>query len=86
MATGDLSHLARRQRAAASSSDYTTEVEEGMVVLDAVHKIQAEQANDLRRALELQGGQVRLVLGGDQRQAAADVHDAAESRWISTSR
>jgi succinate dehydrogenase iron-sulfur subunit len=27
--------------------DYPTEVSEGMVVLDAVHKIQAEQANDL---------------------------------------
>ncbi len=27
--------------------DYATEVTEGMVVLDAVHKIQAEQANDL---------------------------------------
>src|SRR6187402_3130658 len=27
--------------------DYTTEISEGMVVLDAVHKIQAEQANDL---------------------------------------
>src|SRR5665647_1608260 len=27
--------------------DYTTEVSEGMVVLDAVHKIQAHQANDL---------------------------------------
>src|SRR5436190_20192456 len=27
--------------------DYNTEVTEGMVVLDAVHKIQAEQANDL---------------------------------------
>jgi succinate dehydrogenase / fumarate reductase iron-sulfur subunit len=27
--------------------DYPTEVEEGMVVLDAVHNIQAEQANDL---------------------------------------
>jgi succinate dehydrogenase / fumarate reductase iron-sulfur subunit len=27
--------------------DYTTEVSEGMVVLDAVHKIQAAQANDL---------------------------------------
>lgn len=26
---------------------YTTETDEGMVVLDAVHKIQAEQANDL---------------------------------------
>src|SRR5439155_20103337 len=27
--------------------DYATEVAEGMVVLDAVHRIQAEQANDL---------------------------------------
>src|SRR5438094_9820180 len=27
--------------------DYTTEVSEGMVVLDAVHRIQASQANDL---------------------------------------
>src|SRR6266850_7461685 len=27
--------------------DYTTEVSEGMVVLDAVHDIQATQANDL---------------------------------------
>jgi succinate dehydrogenase / fumarate reductase iron-sulfur subunit len=27
--------------------DYTIEVSEGMVVLDAVHKVQAEQANDL---------------------------------------
>jgi succinate dehydrogenase / fumarate reductase, iron-sulfur subunit len=27
--------------------DYTTEIAEGMVVLDAVHKIQAESANDL---------------------------------------
>src|SRR5918996_2653315 len=27
--------------------DYLTEVSEGMVVLDAVHRIQAQQANDL---------------------------------------
>ena len=27
--------------------DYKTEVSEGMVVLDAVHKVQAEQAGDL---------------------------------------
>jgi succinate dehydrogenase / fumarate reductase iron-sulfur subunit len=27
--------------------DYPTEISEGMVVLDAVHKVQAEQANDL---------------------------------------
>src|SRR4026209_1534020 len=27
--------------------DYETKIDEGMVVLDAVHRIQAEQANDL---------------------------------------
>lgn len=27
--------------------DYTTEISDGMVVLDAVHRVQAEQANDL---------------------------------------
>src|ERR1700761_8461398 len=27
--------------------DYTTEISPGMVVLDAIHRIQAEQANDL---------------------------------------
>ena len=42
-----------------------------MVVLDAVHQIQAEQAPDLAVPLELQGRQVRLVLGRDQRQAAS---------------
>ncbi len=31
----------------AGFQDYTTDVSEGMVVLDAVHRIQAEQANDL---------------------------------------
>ncbi len=30
-----------------SFKDYTTQVSEGMVVLDAIHRIQAEQANDL---------------------------------------
>ncbi len=43
--------------------DYPTEVSEGMVVLDALHRVQAEQAGDLARTLELQGGKVRLVLG-----------------------
>ena len=67
-------------------ADYTTEVSEGMVVLDAVHQIQAEQATDLAVPLELQGRQVRLVLGRDQRQAAADVHDAARRAADLTSR
>jgi succinate dehydrogenase iron-sulfur subunit len=37
----------RGQAGSGSFRDYTTEVSEGMVVLDAVHHIQAEQANDL---------------------------------------
>ena len=49
-----------------------------MVVLDAIHQIQAEQAPDLAVPLELQGRQVRLVLGRDQRHAEAHVHDPAQ--------
>ncbi|MGH7459139.1 MAG: succinate dehydrogenase/fumarate reductase iron-sulfur subunit [Longimicrobiaceae bacterium] len=37
----------RGERGQGALEDYTTEVVEGMVVLDAVHQIQAEQANDL---------------------------------------
>jgi succinate dehydrogenase / fumarate reductase iron-sulfur subunit len=37
----------RGDAAGGQFKDYTTEVSEGMVVLDAVHHIQAEQANDL---------------------------------------
>src|SRR6187397_3024608 len=37
----------RSEGASGALRDYTTEVSEGMVVLDAVHQIQAQQANDL---------------------------------------
>src|SRR6476646_4249602 len=37
----------RGNREQGSLQDYTTEISEGMVVLDAVLKIQSEQANDL---------------------------------------
>ena len=37
----------RGERGAGAYQDYTTEISEGMVVLDAVHQIQAQQANDL---------------------------------------
>ena len=47
MATATVPNLARRCKVGRSFKDYTTEVSEGMVVLDAVHQIQAEQANDL---------------------------------------
>jgi succinate dehydrogenase / fumarate reductase iron-sulfur subunit len=37
----------RGERGAGEFADYPTDVTEGMVVLDAVHQIQADQANDL---------------------------------------
>src|SRR5215212_2149691 len=37
----------RGDRSGHAFTDYSTEVSEGMVVLDAVHQIQAESANDL---------------------------------------
>lgn len=37
----------RGDNESAAFRDYTTEISQGMVVLDAVHRIQAEQANDL---------------------------------------
>jgi succinate dehydrogenase / fumarate reductase iron-sulfur subunit len=37
----------RGDRSSGKFEDYTTDAGEGMVVLDAVHRIQAEQANDL---------------------------------------
>src|SRR5439155_1342785 len=37
----------RGDRGAGQFRDYTTEITEAMVVLDAVHNIQADQANDL---------------------------------------
>jgi len=46
MASATLS-IWRGERGRGEFRDYTTEVSEGMVVLDAVHAIQAEQANDL---------------------------------------
>jgi succinate dehydrogenase / fumarate reductase iron-sulfur subunit len=37
----------RGERGGGELHDYTTDVSEGMVVLDAIHRIQADQANDL---------------------------------------
>ena len=47
MATATFQHLARRARARASSRTTRRKSRDGMVVLDAVHQIQAEQASDL---------------------------------------
>jgi succinate dehydrogenase / fumarate reductase iron-sulfur subunit len=40
-------HVWRGDRQGGAFRDYTTPIVEGMVVLDAIHAIQAEQANDL---------------------------------------
>ena len=53
--------------------DYTVPVDEGEVVLDAVHHVQAQRVGRPGRALELQGRQVRVLLGGGQRPAPAHV-------------
>ena len=66
--------------------DYEVEAETGMVVLDAVLEIQRTPGQGPRRALELQGGQVRLVQRRDQRAAAADVQDPAGPPRPRTSR
>src|SRR5213595_4119025 len=47
MATQATFRIWRGDPAGGTFQDYTTPVEEGMVVLDAVHRIQATQANDL---------------------------------------
>jgi succinate dehydrogenase / fumarate reductase iron-sulfur subunit len=47
MATQATFRIWRGDPAGGQFQDYTTQVEEGMVVLDAVHRIQAQQANDL---------------------------------------
>ena len=47
MATHALFRIWRGDASGGKFQDYKTEVDEGMVVLDAVHRIQAEQAPDL---------------------------------------
>ena len=47
MATEALFRIWRGDRSGGAFQDYKVEVGEGTVVLDIVHKIQAEQANDL---------------------------------------
>ena len=58
--------------------DFTVEVNEGEVVLDIIHRLQATQTPGPRGPVELQGRQVRLVQRRDQRPAAAAVHDPHE--------
>jgi hypothetical protein len=43
--------------------EYTVEVDDGMVVLDLIHRVQEGAGERPRVPLELQGRQVRLLLG-----------------------
>jgi len=54
--------------------DYATEVSEGMVVLDAVHQIQAAQANDLACRWNCKAGKCGSCSAENQWHAQADVH------------
>ena len=61
--------------------DYDVEVDEGMVVLYAIHRLQATQASDLAcRWNFTKGRQMRILhtLSRDQRQAAAHVYVTLE--------
>ncbi len=58
--------------------DYTTEISEGMVVLDAVHDIQATQANDLACRWNCKAGKCGSCSAEINGIAEADVHDADE--------
>ena len=86
MAQRDLPHLARRRARAARFQDYTTEVVRGHGRARRRPPDPGRAGQRPGRALELQGRQVRLLLGRDQRQAAAHVHDAADRPRRSTSR
>ena len=51
MATQAMFRIWRGDPAAGKFQDFTTVIDEGMVVLDAVHRIQAQQAPDLAMTL-----------------------------------
>ena len=50
----------RGNREQGGFEDYPTEVSEGMVVLDAIHRIQAEQAGDLAVRWNCKAGKRQL--------------------------
>ena len=68
----------RGDAAGGAFRDYSTEVAAGMVVLDAVHQIQAEQANDLAVRWNCKAGKCGSCSAEINGNAAADVHDAAQ--------
>ena len=68
----------RGEQGKGSLADYSVEVSDGMVVLDAVHQIPGDAERGSGLPVELQGGEMRVMLGGNQWHAEADVHDPAE--------
>ena len=62
MATQAMFRIWRGDPAGGQFQDYVTPVEEGMVVLDAVHRDPGSSGARSCGAMELQGRQVRLVL------------------------
>ncbi len=55
--------------------EYVMPAQEGEVVLDVIHRVQATGGAGPGLPLELQSRQVRLLLGRDQRAPGAHVHD-----------
>src|ERR1700761_9212835 len=64
----------RGDQAGGKLVDYSTEVSEGMVVLDAVHQIQATQANDLACRRNCKAGK----LGS----CSAEINGKPRRRWM----
>ena len=67
----------RGDKSQGAFKDYPTEVSEGMVVLDAVHRVQAEQAGDLAVRWNCKAGKCGSCSAEINGNAEADVHDPA---------
>ncbi len=63
MATQAMFRIWRGDAGGGKFQDYITPVDEGMVVLDAIHRIQARAGAGSRGAMELQSRQMRIVFG-----------------------
>ena len=74
----DVPHLARRRGRAAQFEDYTTECTEGMVVLDAIHQIQADRPTTWPCRWNCKAGKCGSCSAEINGKPQADVHDPAE--------